>query len=280
MDKHHSRRTLPWRDACATIRLVTMKTLLKAADRHIPVLTNNRVQARNLRILEKLLLERDGEQRLLVLGAGEAGVPIQHKRVRCTLTDVRDHPTIDVLCDAHDLPFGEAEFDAVVAIAMLEHVSDPAQVVSEIHRVLKPDGLVYSEIPFLQRVHAGAHDYTRFTMLGHRRLFRMFDTIELVQVAGAASSLAWAINGFGLAVFGRGRKRWYLADRMTRLLFWWLPRLDRLLAAPASADSACGTAFLGRRAAYAIDDRDIAQLYRGAVPTRTWSWESPPRSSS
>ena len=33
--------------------------------------------------------------------------------------------------------------------AGLEHVRDPWQVVAEIHRVLKDDGLVYAETPFM-----------------------------------------------------------------------------------------------------------------------------------
>ncbi|MEZ5361501.1 MAG: class I SAM-dependent methyltransferase [Bryobacterales bacterium] len=66
-----------------------------------------------------------------------------------------------MLCDAQRIPFADATFDAVVAQAMLEHVADPVRAVGEIWRVLKP-GLVYSETPFLQQVHAGPYDFTRY----------------------------------------------------------------------------------------------------------------------
>ena len=42
--------------------------------------------------------------------------------------------------DAHALPFEEGRFDAAVAHTLLSHVSDPAAVLAEARRVLKPGG--------------------------------------------------------------------------------------------------------------------------------------------
>jgi 2-polyprenyl-6-hydroxyphenyl methylase/3-demethylubiquinone-9 3-methyltransferase len=39
------------------------------------------------------------------------------------------------------LPYGDAAFDAVVSVDVLEHVSDLAQVIREVARVLRPGGL-------------------------------------------------------------------------------------------------------------------------------------------
>ena len=44
--------------------------------------------------------------------------------------------------DAGALPFTDANFDAVVAMHMLYHVRDQAKAVAEMHRVLKPGGLL------------------------------------------------------------------------------------------------------------------------------------------
>ena len=41
---------------------------------------------------------------------------------------------------------------------------DPPRVVAEMHRVLRPGGLLYAEIPFMQQVHEGAYDFTRYTL--------------------------------------------------------------------------------------------------------------------
>ncbi|MDH3581672.1 MAG: class I SAM-dependent methyltransferase, partial [Hyphomicrobiales bacterium] len=43
---------------------------------------------------------------------------------------------------AYELPFEDARFDAVFSHAMLEHLRDPLAVIKEMHRVLKPGGLV------------------------------------------------------------------------------------------------------------------------------------------
>jgi 2-polyprenyl-6-hydroxyphenyl methylase/3-demethylubiquinone-9 3-methyltransferase len=45
--------------------------------------------------------------------------------------------------DAYELPFANGVFDAVTAMDFLEHVEDPARVISEIARVLKPGGLFF-----------------------------------------------------------------------------------------------------------------------------------------
>lgn len=45
--------------------------------------------------------------------------------------------------DAYRLPFPDAAFDAVCALDFLEHVTDPARVIGEAARVLRPGGLFF-----------------------------------------------------------------------------------------------------------------------------------------
>ena len=46
--------------------------------------------------------------------------------------------------DAQSIPYPEATFDGVVANHMLYHLPDRAKGIAEIHRVLKPDGLLFA----------------------------------------------------------------------------------------------------------------------------------------
>jgi SAM-dependent methyltransferase len=73
--------------------------------------------------------------------------------------------TPHVFADAAALPFTTASFDGVVCLEVLEHVKDPAAVMLEIARVLKPGGTGWLSMPFLYPVHDSPFDFQRWT--GH-----------------------------------------------------------------------------------------------------------------
>jgi len=97
-------------------------------------------------------------------------------------------PGVDIVADAHDLPFEDGSFDIVYSIAVLEHVRKPWIVADEIWRVLRPGGHVVLELPFLNVIH-DEHDYFRFTDKGIRSLFDedRFDVV-LEQVGSGGGS--------------------------------------------------------------------------------------------
>ena len=105
------------------------------------------------------------------------------------------------LARGEDLPFDDDSVDVAVLNHIYEHVVDPAAVVADIHRVLRPGGLLYlgvghrwqviephHRLPFLSWLPRGAadrylrltgkgdHYYERYeTPAGLRRLFAAFD---------------------------------------------------------------------------------------------------------
>lgn len=70
-------------------------------------------------------------------------------------------------------------FDAVIVTEVLEHTLDPFSATREIHRILKPGGIVYGSTPFDFRIHGPLPDCWRFTEHGLRTMFKDFKTIEI-----------------------------------------------------------------------------------------------------
>ncbi|MBV9311251.1 MAG: methyltransferase domain-containing protein [Solirubrobacterales bacterium] len=243
--------------------------------RHLPSLSLNRGSRENFELLDELVhggADPGERPRVLIVGAGSGGVGSEalseDPGLECVETDVALGPRTRVVCDAHDLPFVDGAFDAAVCQAVLEHVLDPGRVVEEIHRVLAPGGLVYSEVPFMQQVHGGAYDVTRFSLLGHRRLYRFFDEIRSGVQGGPGMALGWSLWYF-MRTLARTRQGRGIAFVLARIAFWWLKHLDRWLdGAPAAVDAASGTFFLGRRREGAVSDEAILSSYRGAGTCR------------
>jgi SAM-dependent methyltransferase/uncharacterized protein YbaR (Trm112 family) len=235
---------------------------------HLPALSANPVAARNIEGFRQLILEKDSRPCVLVIGGGWLGAGMQpllgDPRIDCVESDVWLSDRTDLLCDAHRIPFDCGTFDGVVIQAVLEHVADPEQCVREIHRVLRRGGLVYAETAFLQQVHAGRHDFARFTPVGHRRLFRGFDQLDAGAAAGPAVVLAWAWQHFLLSFTTTSTGR-AAATVTAALTAFWLKYLDRLLLAkPAALDAASACYFLGARQERELTDRDALAAYRGA----------------
>lgn len=60
-------------------------------------------------------------------------------------------PGVDVVADLNSpLPFPDQSFDAVLANQVLEHVRDLVGLVYELHRVLKPGGLLVAHVPYFR----------------------------------------------------------------------------------------------------------------------------------
>lgn len=106
----------------------------------------------------------------------------------------------DVFADALALPFTDASFDGVVCLEVLEHVPDPAGVLREVARVLKPGAQAWLSIPFLYPLHDAPYDFQRLTEFGIRRdvasagleLQRVRPSLGAVRSAGLLCCLAIA----------------------------------------------------------------------------------------
>jgi SAM-dependent methyltransferase len=207
--------------------------------------------------------KRNSEPVVLVIGGGVRGVgtdPLyEDKDITIIGTDIFRSGMTDFVADAHHLPLAEGSIDGVWIQAVLEHVLEPQCVVDEIHRVLAPQGAVYAETPFMQQVHMGPYDFTRFTPSGHRWLFRRFEEVGSGITRGPGTVMLWSIRYFVGSIFRTNK-----AGTLAAMMFFWLRLFDRWAKAGYAADGASGTFFLGRRSDKTLIPRDMVTYYRGA----------------
>jgi SAM-dependent methyltransferase len=239
----------------------------------VPSLSVNLATTLNLRRFVEIV-SANGPAHILVVGSGSQR-PVLEKRFRefpgieFVYTDVDRNADVDLFCDAHEICFAGGSFQGVIATAVLEHVYDPEVAVSELHRVLAAGGLMYSEVPFMQQVHEGAYDFTRYTLSGHRRVFSQFREIGSGVVAGPATALAWAVEGFAVC-FAPGARSKQLVRGAVRLTLGWLSLLDYFWRrSPAAEDGASCTYFLGLKdPGYRRTAQDIIASYSGGRPVQ------------
>lgn len=87
--------------------------------------------------------------------------------------DIFEGPHIDYVGQAEAIPLPDASVDLVITQEVLEHVADPFKAIAEIHRVLKPGGTLYLQLPFVIGYHPGPTDFWRFTREGMTRLIEI-----------------------------------------------------------------------------------------------------------
>ncbi len=123
-------------------------------------------------------------------------------------------PGVDVVGLADDLPFPDASFDAVLCSQVLEHVEEPAAVIREISRVLRPGGVLFLSTHGSVGYHPNPDDFWRWTHSGLSRLLRTrgdFAEVAVTPNGGTATTIAY-LTGQQLEVFA------------------WKARLGKLLA--------------------------------------------------
>ena len=218
---------------------------------------------RNVCRLISELKRRSDRPRVLVIGGGSEGQGMKalyaDPDVKIFAFDIYSTPQVQFVADAHDIPIVDGYFDGVVVQAVLEHVLEPQRVADEIRRVLKPGGLVYAETPFMQQVHEGAYDFTRFTESGHRYLFRRFALIDSGSSGGPGRQLMWAVDYFARSVF-RSRS----AGKIAKLAFFWAVYFDAIIPPDYAIDGASGVYFLGTKSDQAVGPDAIIAHYGGA----------------
>ena len=154
--------------------------------------------------------------------------------------DLAGNARADVYSLAERLSFRDKTFDVILCTQVLEHVTEPADVIREISRVLKPGGVLFLSTHGSMVFHPTPEDHWRWTQTGLQRVLSNENRLEVLAirpVAGTFASLAF-LNAWYVDVLFRkieSRAGFFtfvprLLRRSTVTLFNTAgPLLDRLL---------------------------------------------------
>ena len=100
-------------------RFVHFKTAVRSA---LPTISKNIKGATNYSNLARLLLKSNSQPRVLILGGGIVGQGMEpllnNPAIEFVESDVSFGPRTKLICDAHDIPFKDGTFDAIIAQAV------------------------------------------------------------------------------------------------------------------------------------------------------------------
>jgi len=187
----------------------------------------------------KLLTDRS-----VVVDIGAGGRRVWHG-VLCV--DFRPIENTDIVSDIHYLAIKDSSVDCIICTGVFEHIQQPAIALMEFHRVLKRDGLVHLEVPFMQPFHADPVDYYRWTLDGLRFLCRQGGFEELL--SGSHLGPASAMNAIVIAYVQSYFRNRYIRKGIDLLLSYVLfpfKYLDLFLSG-RDHNLSSGVYFIGRK---------------------------------
>lgn len=107
-----------------------------------------------------------------------------------------DQKKPDLYYDGMTLPLDDGAVDGVLSTQVLEHVLEPARLMAEFSRVLKPGGALVLSLPFFYPLHEQPYDFYRFTEFAVRRLLDTagFQVEALNKSSGTFEAVAQAAS--------------------------------------------------------------------------------------
>lgn len=128
---------------------------------------------RSRRSLERFCREWATDEYTLVVHS----VDVDHRRLfpNAFVVEKRADRPADLHTDAHygDLRLiGSESFGVVLCTGLLEHLPDPARLVAELHRILRPGGRLIVSASAVFPFHGAPDNFFHFTPNGFRLLFR------------------------------------------------------------------------------------------------------------
>ena len=168
--------------------------------------------------LEKFLAKYSSENKL-VLDIGCADGKYRKYFPNRIGLDIKEGKGVDVIGDAHNLPFENEKFDMVLCTEVLEHLHSPHIAISEMHRVLKKGGTLILTTRFIFSIHDAPHDYYRFTKYGLKYLLK--DKWQIIEIQEEASTK----DTFAILLQRVGYQTRLYGGKFTKVIIFLMARL-------------------------------------------------------
>jgi uncharacterized protein YbaR (Trm112 family) len=193
--------------------------------------------------VDQMIASLAADQVVLDIGAGNRRLADP----RVVRMDVVWTPHVDVIGDAHALPFRDGSLDFVLAAAVWEHLRDPFEAAREVWRVLKPGGQVGVDCNFVFPFHGFPAVYFNASREGMRQLFARFREVA-VEIAPWQMP-SYAVEALLLEYLRHfqprsGREREFAAA-LRDLARFPLREFDAGFAQDAAARMAAGVSYMG-----------------------------------
>ena len=174
--------------------------------------------------LNRFLAQYHSDGVIVELGSGS-------RRLRNNIIniDLFPFPNVDIAADITKVPLKCEIADSVILDSVIEHVADPAAVVREAYRILKPKGRLFINCPFMLPYHGYPGHYQNFTRDGLKHLLRDFSSCEVLTTFGPAT--AWVnmtAESFAVLVAGERGTGYMAAKALALLPIFWLKYLDAI----------------------------------------------------
>ena len=88
--------------------------------------------------------------------------------------DVMLSPYVDIVADAHALPFLPESIDYIFSLAVYEHLANPFLAAQSMYEVLKDGGYIYHECNFVYAYHGYPHHYFNASLQGLEQIFSKY----------------------------------------------------------------------------------------------------------
>jgi SAM-dependent methyltransferase len=117
--------------------------------------------------------------------------PYISKHLGCDIVQSSEN-SVDIICEANNIPLDDNSFDTVFCTQTIEHVGDYQKMVDEAYRLLKPGGYFIVSGPMYWPLHEEPYDFFRFTKYGFEKTLNNsgFECIEVNPNGGK-----WALFG-------------------------------------------------------------------------------------